>query len=111
MAPDLFRSETRHHADDQAADHRNCHDGKAHGGVGDFHFLRRQKIGRAHVGTPVTNAHLVCRLLLEKKKTTYTCTHKSSINTTLIVPYTPLNTHSHPSNSNTTFTPSPFTFN
>src|SRR3546814_1866724 len=22
--------------------------------------------GRAHVGTPVTNAHLVCRLLLEK---------------------------------------------
>src|SRR3546814_6344690 len=26
------------------------------------------KIGRAHVGTPVTNAHLVCRLLLEKKK-------------------------------------------
>src|SRR3546814_1265629 len=23
------------------------------------------KIGRAHVGTPVTNAHLVCRLLLE----------------------------------------------
>src|SRR3546814_5808352 len=27
------------------------------------------KIGRAHVLTPVTNAHLVCRLLLEKKKT------------------------------------------
>src|SRR3546814_7646435 len=26
------------------------------------------KIGRAHVRTPVTNAHLVCRLLLEKKK-------------------------------------------
>src|SRR3546814_5553143 len=26
------------------------------------------KIGRAHVGTPVTNAHLVCRLLLDKKK-------------------------------------------
>src|SRR3546814_8035044 len=25
------------------------------------------KIGRAHVLTPVTNAHLVCRLLLEKK--------------------------------------------
>src|SRR3546814_7700651 len=25
------------------------------------------KIGRAHVCTPVTNAHLVCRLLLEKK--------------------------------------------
>src|SRR3546814_9520546 len=28
----------------------------------------RQQIGRAHVCTPVTNAHLVCRLLLEKKK-------------------------------------------
>src|SRR3546814_7096326 len=26
------------------------------------------QIGRAHVSTPVTNAHLVCRLLLEKKK-------------------------------------------
>src|SRR3546814_1476070 len=31
--------------------------------------LARAKIGRAHVGTPVTNAHLVCSLLLEKKKT------------------------------------------
>src|SRR3546814_2100505 len=28
------------------------------------------EIGRAHVWTPVTNAHLVCRLLLDKKKTT-----------------------------------------
>src|SRR3546814_8017037 len=27
------------------------------------------KIGRAHVCTPVTNAHLVCRLLLEKQQT------------------------------------------
>src|SRR3546814_9739510 len=27
------------------------------------------EIGRAHVCTPVTNAHLVCRLLLEKNKT------------------------------------------
>src|SRR3546814_2374162 len=27
------------------------------------------KIGRAHVLTPVTNAHIVCRLMLEKKKT------------------------------------------
>src|SRR3546814_4159149 len=26
------------------------------------------KIGRAHVCTPVTHAHLVCRLMLEKKK-------------------------------------------
>src|SRR3546814_9849867 len=31
-----------------------------------------RQIGRAHVRTPVTNAHLVCRLLLEKKKTTNT---------------------------------------
>src|SRR3546814_8382117 len=30
------------------------------------------EIGRAHVCTPVTNAHLVCRLLLEKKKITIT---------------------------------------
>src|SRR3546814_5652967 len=39
----------------------------------DFGRPRRQacaggEIGRAHVCTPVTNAHLVCRLLLEKKK-------------------------------------------
>src|SRR3546814_5653516 len=27
-----------------------------------------REIGRAHVCTPVTNAHLVCRLLLEKNK-------------------------------------------
>src|SRR3546814_7272179 len=27
----------------------------------------RNQIGSAHVRTPVTNAHLVCRLLLEKK--------------------------------------------
>src|SRR3546814_8583850 len=30
--------------------------------------LAVNQIGRAHVWTPVTNAHLVCRLLLEKKK-------------------------------------------
>src|SRR3546814_2908702 len=29
---------------------------------------RVPEIGRAHVCTPVTNAHIVCRLLLEKKK-------------------------------------------
>src|SRR3546814_10766049 len=27
-----------------------------------------EQIGRAHVWTPVTNAHLVCRLLIEQKK-------------------------------------------
>src|SRR3546814_4331544 len=31
----------------------------------------RLEIGRAHVCTPVTNAHLVCRLLLDKKKSAY----------------------------------------
>src|SRR3546814_8116365 len=31
-------------------------------------FEKRLKIGRAHVCTTVTNAQLVCRLLLEKKK-------------------------------------------
>src|SRR3546814_1687686 len=30
--------------------------------------LARYEIGRAHVCTPVTNAQLVCRLLLDKKK-------------------------------------------
>src|SRR3546814_9930143 len=33
----------------------------------DVTLIRLEKIGRAHVRTPVTNAHLVCRLLLEKK--------------------------------------------
>src|SRR3546814_6958089 len=34
-----------------------------------FELLVGFQIGRAHVCTPVTNAHIVCRLLLEKKKT------------------------------------------
>src|SRR3546814_8517750 len=33
-------------------------------------FAEGLEIGRAHVGTPVTNAHLVCRLLLEKNTQT-----------------------------------------
>src|SRR3546814_4671763 len=33
------------------------------------------EIGRAHVRTPVTNAHLVCRLLLEKKNKIYSTHH------------------------------------
>src|SRR3546814_3240186 len=32
------------------------------------------EIGRAHVCTPVTNANLVCRLLIEKKKNNSTST-------------------------------------
>src|SRR3546814_10785197 len=35
--------------------------------------LSPQKIGRAHVCTPVPNAHLVCRLLLKTKKHITTC--------------------------------------
>ena len=42
-------------------------------------FRENCKIGRAHVWTPVTSAHLVCRLLLEKKKTKHqTLPHNSS---------------------------------
>src|SRR3546814_7232369 len=36
--------------------------------------LSRQEIGREHVWTPVTNAHLGCRLLLEKNKNNHTNT-------------------------------------
>src|SRR3546814_8957094 len=37
--------------------------------LGTLHLV--EQIGRAHVRTPVTNAHLVCRLLLEKKNNKY----------------------------------------
>src|SRR3546814_6135224 len=40
----------------------------------DDELVRRateRQIGRAHVRTPVTNANLVCRLLIEKKKQTH----------------------------------------
>src|SRR3546814_2089511 len=43
-------------------------------------FRQFEEIGRAHVWTPVTNAHLVCRLLLEKKK----YKHKHQNNNTYI---------------------------
>src|SRR3546814_5926446 len=36
-----------------------------------------REIGRAHVCTPVTNAHIVCRLLLEKKNTTHRQDYRS----------------------------------
>src|SRR3546814_6634634 len=38
------------------------------GAQGQHKIQRVYQIGRAHVCTPVTNAHLVCRLLLEKTK-------------------------------------------
>src|SRR3546814_10104845 len=37
------------------------------------------EIGRAHVSTPVTNAHLVCRLLLENKNTILITTYTHTI--------------------------------
>src|SRR3546814_4273779 len=40
--------------------------------LADWPLSYRIQIGRAHVCTQVTNAHLVCRLLLDKKKTTST---------------------------------------
>src|SRR3546814_2284840 len=48
---------------DVAARRRTRGDAERYGAVVDA-----PEIGRAHVRTPVTNAHLVCRLLLEKKK-------------------------------------------
>src|SRR3546814_7118887 len=39
--------------------------------------LAGEEIGRAHVCTPVTNAHLVCRLLLTKKNHVYRLNHKT----------------------------------
>src|SRR3546814_3141002 len=36
---------------------------------------RPRQIGRAHVCTPVTNAHLECRLLLSKKQARRTTNH------------------------------------
>src|SRR3546814_2324132 len=43
-------------------------------GAGHIRVVGGGEIRRAHVSTPVTNAHLVCRLLLEKKKKTQTYT-------------------------------------
>src|SRR3546814_8378450 len=42
------------------------------------------QIGRAHVCTPVTNAHLVCRLLLEKKKNITTINNSNTDNKQVI---------------------------
>src|SRR3546814_10267163 len=41
------------------------------GGLRQIDCRREKKIGRAPSELQVTNAHLVCRLLLEKKKTTH----------------------------------------
>src|SRR3546814_2251737 len=46
---------------------RACNGPGGHSGTCWLPARWNRKIGRAHVCTPVTNAHLVCRLLLEKK--------------------------------------------
>src|SRR3546814_4481537 len=52
-------------------------DARLSGGAGGDSIRHRcSKIGRAHVRTPVTNAQLVCRLLLEKKKQTAATTNR-----------------------------------
>src|SRR3546814_2159204 len=56
---------------DQRGHHRAGRQGDAGAERGDAQRRtagHARKIGRAHVCTPVTNAHLVCRLLLEKTK-------------------------------------------
>src|SRR3546814_10474256 len=72
---------------------RHCHPASDPGAWDDLQTncrkdrWRRPEIGRAHVRTPVTNAHLVCRLLLEKKNNNHTpaipqidhTTHKKKI--------------------------------
>src|SRR3546814_8325283 len=72
---------------DTAVQGRTLRIGPAAGGVAihlddaDAVRLHLLQIGRAHVCTPVTNAHLVCRLLLEKKKTptTYSTTSLNNV--------------------------------
>src|SRR3546814_5699969 len=52
---------------------RRGSEGRARADRGE-HASDRQEIGRAHVCTPVTNAHLVCRLLHEQKTIHRMCT-------------------------------------
>src|SRR3546814_962085 len=58
-----------HHGLSYTANNR-AHIVKAHRRILDACRRRQpdEEIGRAHVRTPVTNAHLVCRLLHEQKK-------------------------------------------
>src|SRR3546814_8341251 len=62
-------------------DHVEIRDGVASVDPDDATWLpcaaKPEQIGRAHVCTPVTNAHLVCRLLLAKKKKNKLKTQKS----------------------------------
>src|SRR3546814_10714328 len=73
--PEHWRRDERHHRDARqaAAGHWPGMDRPVLRGTPErrpgTNGLCPVEIGRAHVLTPVTNAHLVCRLLLEKKKT------------------------------------------
>src|SRR3546814_3541499 len=59
-----------------------------------------KEIGRAHVCTPVTNAHLVCRLLLEKKKPDK---NKTQLHTKIYITYNIQSYHTqHRTRTNTT---------
>src|SRR3546814_8401324 len=49
-----------------------CRAGSCGGKLTETALEAAREIGRAHVCTPVTNAHLVCRLLLAKKNTQQT---------------------------------------
>src|SRR3546814_4340702 len=55
--------------------------------------VRGNEIGRAH-GTPVTNAHLVCRLLLEKKNNN-TIYHHKPTQTILHITIKDITLHQH----------------
>src|SRR3546814_5486897 len=65
--PQLRVGKPVHHPFGHAARHRgndaNLDQPRPH-----LAFRRGTEIGRAHVCTPVTNAHIVCRLPLAKKK-------------------------------------------
>src|SRR3546814_1923964 len=67
--PDVLRADEAKDLVEQAA---ALADDDSPVGIRDVAILELMyaKIGRAHVCTPVTHAHLVCRLLLAKKKET-----------------------------------------
>src|SRR3546814_9057566 len=68
---------TRRRGRCRAGDRRSAGAGTAVSGKGQGG--NRDEIGRAHVGTPVTNAHIVCRLLLEKKKNSTTIKTQATV--------------------------------
>src|SRR3546814_9328514 len=57
--------------------------------------LDSEEIGRAHVCTPVTNAHLVCRLLLEQKNKYHTAIKAACLDSYTRPTDTTTITHTH----------------